>query len=80
MPTVIRALILTFKTTLLGGMIGFAIGFALCFMSSGASAPVHFYVTYGLFCGAVGLGGGLLSGIVLGSLRYATRHDRIADV
>jgi hypothetical protein len=61
------------KIVSLGGAIGIGMGVGLCFVLSGGNAAGHHYVTYGLFCGAVGLVGGILAGLVLGVIRSMTR-------
>jgi hypothetical protein len=73
LPLVVRALTFMLKIVLLGAAIGAGMGIALCFVLSGGSAADHFYVTYGLFCGTVGLGGGFLAGLVLGFIRCVSR-------
>jgi hypothetical protein len=64
------------KTMLLGCPIGAAIGAAFCFLLSGGNASGHFYVTYGIFGGTVGLAGGFLAGVILGFARLTSpRYD-----
>jgi hypothetical protein len=75
MPCVVRAFKFTLKILALSSGIGTAMGIVLCFVLSGGNAAGHFYVTYGLFCGTVGLVGGLLAGLILGFIRWTTRTN-----
>jgi hypothetical protein len=59
-----------------GLLVGTVLGLLACYVLSNGRAALHFYLTFGIFGGVVGVFGSVVGGGIIGIMRLARASER----